>query len=291
MSSYARELLKPTVNFVRHSVAPLRAIGGRLRYLSPFPRRFTGAYSSYEQAYSKAQSLGLAGYDHEEVADIALAQMSLVAPWDYPVLFWLRPLMGELDGLVDAGGHVGTKYRAWRDLLPIGSSFRWSVYDLPAIARVGARMAERDGLDQLSFFDRIEEAPASPLFLGSGLMQYLDTPLSALLRRMPRLPTHLILNKVALRKGAPVVTLERIGRSYVPYQVRSEGTFIEDIQAMGYSMIDRWTIPSLSNVIETHPELGASTSSGFYFRWSQPLLCLIAAYMAPLDTFTDFMFG
>jgi hypothetical protein len=34
--------------------------------------------------------------------------------------------------------------------------------------------------------------------------------------------------------------------------VRAEGTFIEDIQALGYSMVDRWTIPSLSNVIETH---------------------------------------
>jgi len=86
-------------------------------------------------------------------------------------------------------------------------------------------------------------------------------------------------------------SLERIGRSYVPYQVWTEGTFIEDIHAMGYSMVDRWTIPSLANVIETPPELGASTSSGFCFRWTKPRICLIAAFTAPLETFTDFLFG
>jgi hypothetical protein len=63
-----------------------------------------------------------------------------------------------------------------------------------------------------------------------------------------------------------VVTLERIGKSHVPYQIRSERAFIGDVQALGYSMVDRWTIPSLSHIIETHPEMGASTGAGFYFR-------------------------
>jgi putative methyltransferase (TIGR04325 family) len=266
LSNFARDFLRPSINAVRRSAAPLRAIGGRLRYLSPFERRFTGAFSSYEKAYAKAQSLGMAGYDHEEVADVTVTQMSRIVPWDYPVLFWLRPLMEEIDGLVDAGGHVGTKYHAWKNILPLDASFRWAVYDLPAIVRVGKRLAERDDLTQLSFFDSIEQAPAAPLFLGSGLMQYLDLPLSALLRRMQQLPTHLLLNKVALRDGPTVVTLERIGKSHVPYQIRSETAFVEEIQALGYRMVDRWTIPSLSHVIDTHPELGASTSAGFYFR-------------------------
>jgi hypothetical protein len=63
-----------------------------------------------------------------------------------------------------------------------------------------------------------------------------------------------------------VVTLERTGKSHVPYQIRSERAFIGDVQALGYSMVDRWTIPSLSHIIETQPEMGASTGAGFYFR-------------------------
>jgi hypothetical protein len=38
-------------------------------------------------------------------------------------------------------------------------------------------------------------------------------PLSGLLRRMQKLPTHLILNKVAVRDGETLVTLQRSIRS------------------------------------------------------------------------------
>jgi putative methyltransferase (TIGR04325 family) len=266
LSNYARDLLRPSYNAIRKSAAPLRVIGGRLRYLSPFDMRFKGAFSSYEEAFAKAESLGMAGFDHDEAADAWIPQMSQVTPWDYPVLFWLKPLMDEVDGLVDAGGHIGTKYRAWKHLLPHDGSFRWAVYDLPAIARLGKRLAERDGLTELSFFDTIESAPKVDLFLGSGLMQYLDMPLSVLLGRMQQLPTHLILNKVAVREGPTVVTLERVNEAYVPYQIRTEKPFIEDVQSLGYRMVDRWTIPTLAQVIATHPELGTSTSVGYYFR-------------------------
>jgi len=171
-----------------------------------------------------------------------------------------------VDGLIDAGGHMGTKYRAFRPLLSLDGSFRWIVYDLAAIVRAGRSLAERDGLTGLSFVDRIEDAGATPLFLGSGLMQYLDMPLSDLLKRLPSLPPHLILNKVALRKGGAVVTLERIGKTHVPYHMRDEATFIDDVTRLGYRLVDRWSIPSLSHVIDTHPELGRSESAGFYFR-------------------------
>ena len=36
----------------------------------------------------------------------------------------------------------------------------------------------------LSFVDRLEDAPAAQVLLASGLMQYLDTPLADLIRRM-----------------------------------------------------------------------------------------------------------
>jgi putative methyltransferase (TIGR04325 family) len=97
-------------------------------------------------------------------------------------------------------------------------------------------------------------------------MQYLDVPLSSLLQRLPELPQHLILNKVALHKSGTVVTLERISGTYVPYQMRDEATFLSDVTQLGYKQVDRWAIPSLSHLIDTHPELGRSESAGFYFR-------------------------
>jgi putative methyltransferase (TIGR04325 family) len=266
LSENTRSILGETVRSIGRSLSPLRAAGGRLRYLSPFPRRFTGAYGSYEAAFDAAKAMPMAGYDHEEITSVGFSKMCQVLPWDYPVLFWMRSLLQEVDGVIDAGGHMGTKYRAFRPLLPFGESFRWVVYDLPSFIRVGRRLAERDGLTGLSFVDRIEDAGGIPLFLGSGLMQYLDVPLSSLLQRLPALPRHLILNKVALRKNGTVVTLERISGAYVPYQMRDEATFLSDVTQLGYTQVDRWAIPSLSHLIDTHPELGRSESAGFYFR-------------------------
>lgn len=265
-SSQARSALKGAAQSVAQGLSPLRAAKGRLAYLSPFPRRFTGAYPSYDAAMAAARRRSMAGYDHDEIASVSFAKMCEVAPWDYPVLFWIRSLLKEIDGLVDAGGHMGTKYRAFGPLLPLDDSFRWTVYDLPAIVRAGQALAAKQGVAGLHFVDRIEDAGATPLFLGSGLMQYLDMPLSGLLQQMPSLPPHLVLNKVALRKGDPIVTLERIGGSYVPYQMRNEGDFLSDIARLGYKQVDRWSIPSLAHLIDTHPELGRSESAGFYFR-------------------------
>ena len=125
----------------------------------------------------------------------------------------------------------------------------------------------QEGITQLRFIDDLSTAPALPVFLGSGLMQYLDRPLSSLLSDLPRLPPHLLLNKVSFRRdGKPVVTLERIGSAYVPYQMRDEASFLQDLQRLGYEQVDRWSIPALSHFIDTHPEIGASESAGFYFR-------------------------
>ncbi len=267
MRRSVQALLRTMGSGVGQSLVPLRAIGGRLRYLSPLPRRFTGAYSSFHEAITAAAKAGpLAGYNHDEIAHVAFEQMCKVAPWDYPVLFWLSRLNGQIDGLLDAGGHMGTKYRAFRNLLDLPDEFRWVVYELPAIAEAGRRRAEKDGLNQLHFVDRLDNAPGMSVFLGSGLMQYLDVPLSSVLSSLPHLPQHLLLNKVAFRKGGPVVTLERIGKAYVPYQMRDEGEFVHDLEQLGYRQVDRWSIADLSHVIETHPELGASDNAGFYFR-------------------------
>ena len=55
----------------------------------------------------------LAGYDHDAVVPVCFEAMCNVLPWDYPVLFWLQRLAPEITCLIDAGGHMGTKYRAF----------------------------------------------------------------------------------------------------------------------------------------------------------------------------------
>ncbi len=259
------EQIKQRIKGARGAVAlPFKTAAGRLRMATGLPVRFSGAYASFDEALAAAQRQGIAGYDHDAVADVAFERMCQLVPWDYPVLFWLSRLESRIATVVDAGGHMGTKFRAFRRSLPSIDRLNWTVYDLPAIVKAGEKRARADGLSALTFTSRLEDGGPCDLFLGSGLLQYLNVPLPELLGRLSAPPPHLLLNKVALRKGKTLVTLERIGPALVPYQIRNEAEFLEMLAALGYRIEDRWSIPSLSHTIDTHPKFGASESAGFY---------------------------
>lgn len=244
-----------------------RALGvarGRLMLASGWRPHFHGAFPSYQAAMAAVPGGRLAGYDHDEIAEVSFEAMCKVAPWDYPVLFWLKTLMPGALSLIDAGGHMGTKFRAFRPYLSPSPSFRWIVYDLPAIVAQGRRRAAEEGLAGITFTDDLAAVGKTDIFLASGLLQYLDRPFPQLLRDLGRLPPHLIVNKLAVRDGETVVTLENFGSAFVPYQIRARDAFFAELAALGYRVTDEWTIPSLSHVIPTHPELGASQSIGFH---------------------------
>ncbi|MDO5642198.1 MAG: hypothetical protein Q4G26_07400, partial [Paracoccus sp. (in: a-proteobacteria)] len=118
------------------AVARLRQVAGR----GP---RFAGIYRHRAVAERAALTAGLAGYDHEEVAPVSFEAMCRRAPWDYPALFWLGKHMPECRAVTDAGGHMGTKYIAFSEVLDL-SGTGWTVYDLPGIIRA-ARLRQGQG--------------------------------------------------------------------------------------------------------------------------------------------------
>lgn len=230
------------------------------RRLNP---RFKGAYASYEDAVAAVPKGLLVGYDNEAVTEIAFEQMCQIALWDWPVLYWLKRLEPILC-ILDAGGHMGTKYRAFRNHLAIDQGkTQWIVYDVPAMVKAGRERAEKDGLSNLSFVASLFEAPAADVVLASGLLQYLDIPFSDLLSQLRKLPPYLLLNKVATREGPSVFTLENFGSARVPYMIRDRREFLSSLDALGYDIVDQWEIPQLSHVIPRHPRIRASVSFGY----------------------------
>lgn len=249
--------------------AGMRVVTGRLIYHAPISTRFRGAYPSYQAAREAIPSRYLKGYDHAAVAPVNFEAMCAVAPWDYPVLFWLKRLYQGEDVLVDAGGHMGTKFRAFRAHLDLGPPRRWVVYDLPAIVRAAVEAPDIGALSGLSFTDDLSTLARCDVLLASGLLQYLDTPFAELIAALPAPPKHIIINKLAVREGETVVTLEKIGDALAPYHIRARAPFFAALNALGYRLVDQWEIPSLSHVIETHPEFGASTSVGCVLKRSE----------------------
>ncbi|WP_380058335.1 hypothetical protein ACFE33_06705 [Falsihalocynthiibacter sp. SS001] len=80
----------------------------------------------------------IVGYEHAEVVDVSFESMCQIAPWDYPILYWLRRLLAEDGSVLDAGGHMGTKFIAFQDYLEL-TGVNWTVYDLEAVVTEGRR--------------------------------------------------------------------------------------------------------------------------------------------------------
>ena len=227
-------------------------------------QRFRGAFGSYEEAMAGVRTGKLRGYGHEILTGICYETMSQVTLSDYPVIHWLRQIVPPGGRVLDAGGHLGTKYRAFRRHLEGAGEIDWWIYDLPPFVAEGTRRARAEGLSSLHFVDDIAAAPPADVVLGSGVMQYLDVPLSDLISRLASRPRHLLLNKVATRDGPTVVMLEDFGAAEVPYQIRNRSELVASIRALGYRLADEWEIPHLSHNIPGHPRLGRSVSLGFY---------------------------
>ncbi|WP_295813280.1 methyltransferase, TIGR04325 family [uncultured Nitratireductor sp.] len=230
----------------------------------------TGAYPDRESAVCAAPRWALTDYDHDDVVPVALDKMSRVIDWDYPVLFWLerelRARSGKRVRLLDAGGHVGTKYRAFRSLLDF-SDLQWQVYELPSMVKAGRKMAHAEGIGpELSFCDSFPEIRKAEILLCSGLLQYLDIPFTEFVSRLPERPQVILLNKVALREGPSIYTLQRGGPTFLPYHIRNKHGFLAELDALGYRIVDTWCIQYLAHWVASHPELGCSESRGYMLQ-------------------------
>jgi len=228
--------------------------------------RFSGAYASRALALAALPAAKQAGYDDHEIADVSFALMCQRVAWDYPVVFWLDRLLPQLTAVTDAGGHLGTKYIAFSDVLDL-SRVNWVVYDLPGIIDVARKKQQGSILPSaITFESALENLPTGDLVLASGLLQYLDAPFPEFVRSLPQRPKYIMLNKVALWDGPNTFAIERIGPGRVPYQMRNRAGFEAEIAAMGYVIEDQWDIDGLGHVIATHPWLGRSQSAGYVLK-------------------------
>jgi len=262
----AKEPKRPGLLLKLHkATSPIRSLLAR-SHLVVKRYSFTGAYPDREAALSSVPRGFLAGYDNKEVVPVSRQRMQELKEWDYPVIFWLDRLIREKYGkkirLLDAGGHTGTKYIAFSGKIDL-SCVDWLIYDLPPMVAAGRELAQ--GLP-IVFTSELKETGMTDILLCSGLLQYLDVPFPEFIRSLPNRPDTIILNKVALRDGPTVVTLERIGPAYVPYTILNAAEFHDQLDDLGYEVVDTWTIEALSHRILSHPELGLSRSAGFVLR-------------------------
>ena len=225
--------------------------------------RFYGLFDSRSEAEAAAPPTRRLGYDHPEVVNVSQDRMTTVWTSDYPVIYWLLRVMESTNVLFDLGGHVGTKYRAWRPLLPMPAGFVWRVCDLPSLVEAGRELAGDD--PHLVFTSRHDDVDGSDVLLASGVLQYMDRDLAVVLGTSSSPPRHLLLNKVPTHDAPDVYTLENLLASTVPYRIFNRAGLLQALSDKGYELIDEWSVPE-SRVRVPFTSLGCPEHRGFYLR-------------------------
>jgi putative methyltransferase (TIGR04325 family) len=237
------------------------------RYFEAAPAGFPfrGVYPTFAAAAAAAPRSKPNSYDVDEAALVHVAEASRMAPSDYPMVYWLKPLLSDAAVVFDFGGHVGTKYRAFRDYVAYPSGLRWLVCDVPSVARAGERLARSQQLRQLAFTTDFAEVEGATVLIASGSLQYTEQPLWERLARVRRPPHHVLINKLPVRDGGGFVTVQSLGVAFVPYVVFDRAQLLAGMAARSYELVDEWDVPDRPAAIPFHPELDVR-HVGMYLR-------------------------
>ena len=110
-------------------------------------------------------------------ADLLAARRNRIFSYDYPVLFWLKPLLADRLSIFDLGGHVGVHYYAYRRYLEYPKDLRWQVCEMPAVIAAGEAIRRDEDAPGLSFTTEFRDADGADVMLAAGVVQYLERSL------------------------------------------------------------------------------------------------------------------
>ena len=229
---------------------------------------FRGVYRNFQEAMQAAPRTKKVGFNHEELIDMYRDRLLGVYPEDYPVLFWLRPIIREGCRVFDFGGHRGHHFYSYQSFIEYPKDFSWTVCEVPVIAKAGEELAgEKNETYRLNFTTDFRAADGATIFLAAGSLHYVESPpLADALGSLRIVPRHLILNKVPLYDGEPYVTLQNGGVAFHPLHVYNRHEFVSSIYKLGYEPIDEWQVPTRHGRIPFHLEASFPAYSGLYFR-------------------------
>lgn len=238
----------------------------RHSWQAPNPRLFSGVYRDFAEAYRNAPRSRRAGYNQPEAPAFFLPRVEQVSISDYPIFFYLAPLLKQGVSVFDLGGSVGISYYAYKPYLTYPPGLKWLVCEIPEMVSAGEKLLSERDRPGLAYTVDTKEAARSDVVLASGSLQYIETPLSALLSHSGKRPGHLLINRTPLTERKAFVTLQDLGPMVCAYQILNRGQLIESLAALGYELRDGWQCHEHACEIRYHPEQAVHPYSGLYFR-------------------------
>jgi putative methyltransferase (TIGR04325 family) len=227
---------------------------------------FRRVFPSFADAQACASKYIPSGHEHPDEIRFHTSISDTVRESDYPVLFYLAPLVPGLRNVFDLGGNVGNLFYSYQSKLSFPASITWTVYDLPMKKPLGEKLASERGESRIRFATNLAEASGCDVFIASGSLHYFEQPLHEILRSLERLPEHVFANRMPCCSGSDVITVQDNGSYLVPCKLHGRATLITGMQTLGYQLQSEWPVHERRLPVPTHPDLGRGTYAGFYFR-------------------------
>jgi putative methyltransferase (TIGR04325 family) len=230
---------------------------------------YSGVYKDFAAAARSVPRNKPLGYDQPGVASRYLERLNGPLHDDYPALFWMGRALQDTRSVFEIGGHVGLAFYGFERYLGYPAGLNWTILDIPSVAAEGRRLARERERAELSFITEFAEIGGAETLLAAGSLQYIESPdLSETIKRLSPKPKHIIINKTPVWDGPGFVTLQNLGCSWVPYQVRNRKEFVDAIAAQGYKLVDTWRKDRRFRIL-WHPDKAFNHYAGFCFQQVQ----------------------
>lgn len=266
-------------NAIHGAWAKLPGFGGVARgyYLRRFRRAYAasnlywGIFGDFASAQAEADRLSTAQlpstYDLDAAGRMYRSHLDGIRVSDYPLVHWLDRLFARgARSVFDLGGNIGVSYYAFSRYVDYPDDLAWTVHDMPKVMAIGRTWAQtHDDSRRLAFADAETGADGQDVLLVTGALQYLPYTLPELLRRLSAPPERILVNLSPMHETREFFTLQNLGIAICPYRITSAKGLVDELQALGYSVLDRWISHERHLDVPFHPEARIDGYSGFVF--------------------------
>lgn len=228
---------------------------------------FYGTFSSIEEARSCAARYVPASHEHPKQITLHAQFAEETRESDYPVLFFLSPVVSELRTVFDLGGSVGNLFFQLDRHLKFSDELVWTVHDIPVKRAAMYEFARKKGEKRLAFTDEFSSASGVDLFIVVGAIHYFEPKLAEMLGQLKSLPKHVVLNRSPFSSGEDIVTIQDGGLWVNACKLHSVEKLCSGMRDLGYQLVASWPVHERAVRIPLMPEY-SETYRGFYFRLS-----------------------
>jgi putative methyltransferase (TIGR04325 family) len=227
--------------------------------------RYRGVFRTFAEAERAIPKGRPEGFNLEAVPDFFIGKQFLFNQQDYPVLLWLTPAMEPGGKVFDLGGGFGQCYYKYREYVPYPEGLQWLVCDVESFLSPAREFAAKRNEKNLSFTTDRSAADGCSIYLTNGALQYIEPDLPEILAGLSSKPRHVLVNRVPMYEGERYYTVQSSSHSFVAHKVINTSQLVHDMEDLGYTMVDQWSLPRTMHVY-FHPECFVPTFRGFYFQ-------------------------